>query len=164
MSLKTDFAARPIRAPLFLHAHFLAASIADASPASRLMGLCGAKLSAEQRAELERSKKLEEKNETDFRHEQTKFKLLLLGTGPAEGCIRAGRGRALTGAGECRRRACGSRGELARPVPGSGNSSSRSRPRRHRAAARAFPHPELMRPRAHVQAPANRASRRSSSR
>lgn len=74
------------------------------------MGLCGGKLSAEQRAELERSKKLEEENETDFRQEQAKLKLLLLGLWHTGDRSPAERGSTLAGAEPCRWRGLGLHG------------------------------------------------------
>lgn len=45
------------------------------------MGLCGAKMTAEQREEMKRSKDLERQNRMDHDEEASKVKLLLLGAG-----------------------------------------------------------------------------------
>ncbi len=46
-----------------------------------IMGLCGSKMSEEQRAEMKRSRDMDKKNAEDSRREGEKIKMLLLGAG-----------------------------------------------------------------------------------
>jgi hypothetical protein len=56
-------------------------SMPPSAPASGTMGLCGSTLTEEQRRAIEHNKQLEQVNANDYRSEQEKMRLLLLGAG-----------------------------------------------------------------------------------